>query len=449
MTTTTSSGLQASLVQRVTNRWVQLVVMIIAMAAIANIQYAWTLFTLPLTRHYHVTLAAVQVAFSAFVLTETWLVPAEGYLIDRLGIRVMLIGGGVLVGLGWIGPGLWAPNVATVILWYALGGVGAGAVYGGSVGNAIKWFPDRRGLATGLVAGAYGVGTALTVAPVAAMIKSSGYAHAFTVWGIIQGAIVIAAAGLVTHPPAGWVPAGWQEKEAELRRSMTIRMSGRDLNPLQMLRQPTFWVLYVMMTLMAFTGLVITAQIAPIASYYHVGAVPLVLGFTALVLALEVDRIVNGLTRPFWGWISDHVGRENAMFVSFGLQALSIAAWIGLLGNPVWFVVFSGLAYFGWGNIFSLFPAAVGDLFGRRYATTNYGLMYTAKGLASIFSGPVVALIAAHYKGNWMPVFWIMAACSAIAALMALFWLKPITRRAVQSAPAETTAPMATVGPAH
>jgi len=414
--------------RRATNRWVQLAVLIVAMAAIANLQYAWTLFTGPLTQHYHVSLAAVQVAFSAFVLTETWLVPAEGYLIDRLGPRVVLVVGGVLVGLGWLGPGLWAPNVQAVIAWYALGGVGAGAVYGGSIGSAIKWFPDRRGLATGLVAGAYGVGTALTVAPVAAMIKANGYAYAFVFWGIVQGLIVVVAAMFVTHPPRDWVPQGWDPRQS---RQTAVRISGREFNPLQMIRQPTFWVLYVMMTMMAFTGLVVTVQISPIASYYHVGNVPLVFGFTALVLALELDRIVNGVTRPLWGWISDRVGRENAMFVSFSLQAVSIVAWIGLLGNPVWFVVFSGLAYFGWGNIFSLFPATVGDLFGRRYATTNYGLMYTSKGLASILSGPVVALVAQQFKGNWTPVFWAMAVSSAIPALMALLWLKPITRRAV------------------
>src|ERR1041385_4146400 len=300
---------------RLTNRWVQLVVLIVAMAAVANLQYAWTLFTGPLTQHYHVSLAAVQVAFSAFVLTETWLVPVEGYLIDRIGPRVILAAGGVLVGLGWLGPGLWAPNVQTVILWYALGGVGAGAVYGGAIGHAIQWFSDRRGLATGLVAGAYGIGTALTVAPVAAMIKSSGYQYAFAFWGVIQGLVVIGAALLVTHPPHDWVPEGWTDRQAATSRM--VRVSGRELNPLQMVRQPTFWVLYVMMTMMAFTGLVVTAQISPIASHYHVGNVTLVFGFTALVLALELDRIVNGVTRPLWGWISDRVGRENAMFVSF------------------------------------------------------------------------------------------------------------------------------------
>ncbi|HYZ03137.1 MAG TPA: MFS transporter, partial [Candidatus Binatia bacterium] len=213
------------------NRWVQFVVMIVAMAAIANLQYAWTLFTKPLTHHYDVKLAAVQVAFSTFVLAETWLVPFEGFLIDKLGPKLVLAAGGVLVGLGWIGPGLLAPSVGWVIFWYALGGVGAGAVYGGCIGTAIKWFPDHRGLCAGSVAGAYGVGVALTIAPISAMIKSAGFQQTFWVWGIIQGAIVVCAALLISHPPQGWAPPNWEEKRQRIEQA--VRMSRREYNPLQ------------------------------------------------------------------------------------------------------------------------------------------------------------------------------------------------------------------------
>jgi MFS transporter, OFA family, oxalate/formate antiporter len=413
------------------NRWVQLVVMVIAMMAIANLQYAWTLFTKPLEAHYHVSLAAVQVAFSAFVLTETWLVPFEGFLIDRLGPKVVLAIGGVLVGLGWIGPAIWAPNVAAVILWYALGGVGAGAVYGGCVGTAIKWFPDHRGLCTGLVAGAYGVGAALTVIPIANLIKSNGYQQAFLVWGIVQGIVVILAALAISHPGRDWAPPGWAEKQARIAKA--VRMTGRDLNPVQMVRKNSFWALYVMMTLMGFTGLFVTAQVAPVADSYGVSNVHIVFGFTALVLAIELDRVLNGLTRPFWGWVSDRIGRENTMFISFLTQAVTIVVWIGLLGNPLWFVIMSGLAFFSWGNIYSLFPAAVGDLYGRKYATTNYGVLYTSKGLASLFAGPVAAFFATQFgKTNWVPIFLIMAACALVAALMARLWLRPAVRRAVE-----------------
>lgn len=417
------------------NRWVQFVVMIIAMAAIANLQYAWTLFTKPLTQHYDVKLAAVQVAFSTFVLAETWLVPFEGFLIDKLGPKLVLGIGGVLVGMGWVGPGLLSPTVGWVIFWYALGGVGAGAVYGGCIGTAIKWFPDRRGLCAGAVAGAYGVGVALTIAPISAMIKSAGFQQTFWVWGIIQGVVVIGAAVLISHPPEGWAPPNWEEKRRKIEQS--VRMSRREFNPLQMVSTHSFWVLYVMMTLMGFTGLVVTAQVSPIADYYKVGDVPMIFGMTAIVIAIGLDRILNGVTRPFWGWVSDHIGREIAMLIAFFTQALTIVIWIAFLRNPVLFVILSGLAFFSWGEIYSLFPAAVGDLFGRRYATTNYGILYTSKGVAAIFGGPVVALVAAQFAGNWAPIFWAMAACAFISALMAAFWLRPVMRRATEEAELE------------
>ena len=420
---------------RVGNRWLQLVAMCVAMMAIANLQYAWTLFTSPLTRHYGVSLAVVQVAFSTFVLAETWLVPFEGFLVDKLGPRAVLGAGGVLAGLGWIGSGYLSPTIEWIWLWYTIGGLGAGAVYGACMGIAVKWFPDRRGLCAGLVAGSYGAGAALTVIPIASMIKSSGFQYTFVVWGIIQGLVTVACAMVISAPPAGWRPSGW--------RFSPVRQTRQDLGPIRirpaegglqitgMVVKSSFWLLYLIMTLMGFTGLVITAQIEPIARYYKVDNVVIVFGLTALVLAIQIDRILNGVTRPFWGWVSDHIGRYNAMVIAFGCQALTILVWIQFLGHPVLLIVLSGLAYFTWGEIYSLFPAAVGDLFGARYATTNYGVLYTSKGVASIFAGPIAALVAAQYKGNWVPVFVAMAACAAIAALLTLAWLKPAAQRTI------------------
>lgn len=420
-------GVSAVEQPRVVNRWWQLIAGFIAMMDIANLQYAWTLFTTPLTRSLHASLAAVQVAFAAFVLTETWLVPFEGYLVDLLGTRLIVVLGGILVGLGWIGAGL-SHSVGTLVFWYAIGGVGAGAVYGACVGNALKWFPDYRGLTAGVTAGGYGIGTALTVAPIAAMIKTAGWSQTFITWGFIQGIVVIVMGLMLVQPPKGWSPPGWKAKEALI--TARVQMSKVDMTPGQMVQQGSFWALYFMFVLMGFTGLVVTAQLKPIAQFYHVDKVVVAFGLSALVLALQLDRILNGVARPFWGWVSDRIGRENTMFIAFGLQALTIVAWIGLIGHPVWFIVLSGFAFFSWSEIFSLFPSAVGDLFGRTYATTNYGILYTAKGVASIFAGPVAAA-AKHAAGNWAPILWSMAVASAVAALMALFWLKPLARRTV------------------
>jgi len=414
----------------VISRWWQLVAAVIAMMAIANLQYAWTLFTTPLTQSLSATLAAVQIAFAAFVLAETWLVPFEGFLVDHFGPRAIIMAGGVLVGLGWIGSGL-AHSLQGLYISYALGGIGAGAVYGACIGHSLKWFPDHRGLCAGVVAGAYGIGTAATVAPIARMISTDGYAHTFVVWGFIQGIIVLVMGLFIVRPPVGWMPAGWtEEKDAALRKR--INTSAVDMSPRQMVRQPSFWAIYLMMALMAFTGLVVTAQLKPIAHFYKVDTVVVAFGLTALILAIQLDRILNGLTRPFWGWVSDHIGRENTMFVAFGLQSLTIIALLQLIHHPIWFIVLSGLAFFSWGEIFSLFPSITGDLFGRQYATTNYGIVYTAKGLAAIFAGPVAAL-AMHATGSWVPVLWAMVICSAVDAILALALLKPLARRTVKA----------------
>lgn len=414
------------------NRWLQLVAMCVAMMAIANLQYAWTLFTSPLTKQYGVSLAVVQVAFSAFVLAETWLVPFEALLVDRLGPRLVLAGGGLLVGLGWIGSGAFSPSIQWVWVWYTIGGLGAGAVYGGCVGVAMKWFPDRRGLAAGLVAGSYGVGAALTIVPIANMLQSSGLRSTFVLWGVVQGVVTMVCALVITAPRRGWQPPGWTPSP--------VRQTRYDLPPIRigggsaiggMVTKTSFWLLYLIMTLMGFTGLVVTAQIEPIARHYHVDGVVVAFGLTALVLAIQLDRILNGLTRPFWGWASDRIGRYNAMAVAFAGQAVTILVWTRFLDHPVLLIVLSGLAYFTWGEIYSLFPAAVADLFGRRYAATNYGVLYTSKGVASILAGPVAALVAAQFAGNWLPIFVAMAVCAGIAAALTLLWLKPAAQRTI------------------
>jgi OFA family oxalate/formate antiporter-like MFS transporter len=407
---------------KIVNRWVQMCAGIIAMMAIANLQYAWTLFTKPLTASLHATLAAVQVAFAAFIFCETWLVPFEGYLIDLLGPRLVIGIGGLLVGAGWIGSG-YATTTTGLYIWYAIGGIGAGAVYGGCTGNVLKWFPDHRGLCAGIVSGAYGIGTAVTVAPIEKMIKASGYQHAFIFWGILQGIIVFAAAMFIVAPVKGWQPKAWKPVAR-------VAQSVHDSTWWEMVKQPSFYLIYVMMTLVAFGGLVVTAQLKEIAGFYKVDKVIVAWGLSASILAIQLNRIVNGVTRPLWGWISDHIGRENAMFTAFLIEGLAIWGWLQTIRTPVLFVLLSSLVFFAWGEIFSLFPSITADMFGRKWATTNYGLVYTSKGTASIFAAPVAAFVMAK-TGSWVPVFYVMIACDIVAAFMALLWLKPLAKRTI------------------
>jgi OFA family oxalate/formate antiporter-like MFS transporter len=405
---------------KIPNRWVQMCACIVAMMAIANLQYAWTLFTGPLTSSLHTTLAAVQIAFAAFIFCETWLVPFEGYLIDRFEPRLVIGIGGVLVGASWIGSG-YSYTTTGLYVWYALGGIGAGAVYGGCTGNVLKWFPERRGLCTGIVSGAYGIGTTVTVAPIEKMIKASGYHHTFIFWGIVQGIIVTVAAMFVVAPATGWIPR-------TLKHVGKVHQTTTDMTWQQMLKEPSFYLIYAMMTLVAFGGLVVTSQLSEIAISYKVDKVIIGWGLSAAILAIQLNRIVNGVTRPLWGWISDHIGRENAMFAAFLIEGLAVWAWLQTINRPLMFVLLSSVVFFAWGVIFSLFPSLTADLYGRRWATTNYGIVYTAKGTAAIFSAPVAAYVMSR-TGSWVPVFYLMIACDITAALMALLWLKAVTAR--------------------
>jgi OFA family oxalate/formate antiporter-like MFS transporter len=321
--------------------------------------------------------------------------------------------------------------VTQLVVVYAIGGLGTGIVYGGTIGNALKWFPEHRGLAVGLTSGAYGVGTALTVSAIANMIKTSGYAHTLMVWGIVQALIVIAAALPMQNPPPDWTPNLPDQSSTDgTAQRWKARRSSIDMSPWQMLQTGPFWLIYVMMTLMSFGGLMVTAQLSPIAHSYGVDKVIVLFGMSALVLAIQIDRVLNGLTRPFWGWISDHFGRENTMFVAFSLEALAVFLLLRLASHPVWFIALSGLCFFAWGEIFSLFPSITADLFGSKWATTNFGVVLTGAGIASIFAGPLAAL-AQQKTGTWTSVFWAMIVCDVIAAVMALFWLKPLAARAI------------------
>lgn len=423
------------------NRWLQLAAAVIAMMAIANLQYAWTLFTLPLSEALGARLSAIQLTFTLFILAETWLVPVEGYLIDRFGARAVVTIGGVLVAMGWVGSG-YAQSLSALYFWYTLGGVGAGAVYGASISTALKWFPDRRGLAAGLAAGAYGFGTALTILPIQRMIDTSGYQSAFITWGFIQGAIVMVMAQIFRQPAPGWKPAGWTPQMSN------VAQSTRSYTPIQMVKTTTFWTMYLMMTMVAFGGLMVTAQLRPIAAIYGMDKTVVWFSVTALGLALILDRILNGITRPFWGWVSDHIGRYNTMAIAFTLEAIGIFALLQLVDRPMAFVLLSGFVFFAWGEIYSLFPAAIGDVFGPKYATTNYGLQYTAKGTASIFAGWGAAMLV-EQAGSWEPVFWVAVVCDLLAAGLAFFWLKPIVARLTSQAARDVQARDAKARPAE
>jgi OFA family oxalate/formate antiporter-like MFS transporter len=404
-------------------RWGQLIFGIVCMVMIANLQYGWTLFVNPIDEKYHWGRAAIQVAFTIFVLTETWLVPFEGYLIDKFGPRIMVGLSGVLVAIAWVMNSV-ADSLTALYVAAAIGGVGAGIIYGASVGNALKWFPDRRGLAAGLTAAGFGAGSALTVVPIANMIQSGGYEAAFLWFGIGQGIIVVVFSLFLRAPQPG---------EVKAPAAPAVQQTQRDYTPAEVLRSPVFYVMYAMFVMVGTGGLMAVAQLGPIARDFKIDGIPVsILGLTlpALSFALTIDRVLNGVCRPFFGWVSDQIGRENTMFVAFMLEGIGIYALLQFAHEPLLFVLLSGLVFFAWGEIYSLFPATCTDLYGKKFATTNYGMLYTAKGTASLLVPLANVLTAA--TGSWTAVFIVSAALNIVAAVMALAVLRPMRLRSLR-----------------
>ena len=393
-------------------RWGQLLMGIVCMAMIANLQYGWTLFVNPISDKYGWSRAAIQVAFTIFVLTETWLVPIEGYLVDRFGPRPVVLVGGILCGAGWALNSV-ADSLPLLYLAAAIGGIGAGAVYGTCVGNALKWFPDRRGLAAGLTAAGFGAGSALTIVPISAYIKSHGFEAAFLHFGLGQGVVVFLLALGLTRVPESLAPA---------KTNARVQQSRVFYSPMQVLKKPVFWIMYLMFVMVAAGGLMATAQLAPIAKDFKIIDVPVNIAglvLPALTFALAIDRVLNGITRPFFGWVSDQIGRELTMFIAFALEAVGILMLYQFGQNPVMFVILTGIVFFAWGEIYSLFPSTCADTFGPKYAAANAGMLYTAKGTAALLV-PLSSVLASA-TGSWHAVFIVASAMNALAAALAWF----------------------------
>ncbi len=406
-------------------RWVQLALGVLCMVMIANLQYGWTLFVSPIQQAQGWSRPAIQVAFTVFILMQTWLVPIEGWLIDRFGPRVSICLGGLMVGLAWV-LNSQAGSLAILYVAAATGGIGAGVVYSASVGNALKWFPDRRGLAAGLVAGGFGGGSALTVIPIANMIAADGYQAAFLFFGLIQGITVMLAALALRAPRPGETP--------EAPPVVQAVQTTRDYRPAEVLRTPLFWLLYAMFVMVCAGGLMAVAQLAPMARDYQVADVPVsLLGLTlpALQFALSIDRIMNGLTRPFFGWVSDRLGRENTMFIAFGLEGIGVFLLMHFAHDPLAFVLLSGFVFFAWGEIYSLFPSICTDSYGRKFATANYGMLYTAKGTAALLV-PLGSWLH-QATGSWDGVFITAVVADLAAAALALLVVKPLRRRMAEA----------------
>jgi MFS transporter, OFA family, oxalate/formate antiporter len=405
-----------------TSRWTQLALGVIAMMAISSPQYVWTLFTSPLNQKLGTTLAELQWTVSLLIILQTWFSPFQAYLVDRFGPRLLISIGALLAGASWILSASVANLWALYLTYGVLGGFGTGIIYVGIIGLMVRWFPDRRGLATGLAAAGYGFGAFFTSFPIDGMIKSSGYAHTLVVWGVIQGVIGILAAQGLRVPPESY-----QAPSAPPSAAIAGAQTHRSYSPREMLRSPVFYLLFLMMSMMSTSGLMVVFNVGPFAKDFGV-ADKLVLGMAALPLSLTLSRVTNGLTRPFFGWVSDQIGRESTMAIAFSLECIAILILFAYINQPALFVVLSGLVFFGWGEIFSLFPSTLTDTFGPKFAATNYGFLYIAQGVGSILAGPAAAFLK-QQTGSWTSVFIVVAVLDAVTALLAIAVLRPMRRR--------------------
>jgi OFA family oxalate/formate antiporter-like MFS transporter len=405
------------------SRWIQLLLGLVCMIVISSPQYVWALFTQPLTTGLGASLPELQITFSILIVVQTFLSPWQGALVDRFGPRLLLSIGVLVTGLSWI-LAAQASSLTMLYLTYGLlGGIGTGIVYVGVIGHMVQWFPDKRGLATGLVAAGYGVGALLTTFPIATVLRESTYEDALARFGLIFGIVGLVAAQGLRRPDAAWQMA-WNQRARAATRVSTTPI---DLSPIQMLGKRIFWLMFVMMTMMSTTGLMVTSQMGAFTRDFGMASV-LVWGLPLLPLALSLDRITNGATRPFFGWVSDRYGRENTMLIAFALEGTAMTLWLLSREHAVLFVLLSGLVFFGWGEIFSLFPSTLTDTFGTRHATANYGCLYMAQGIGSVLGGPVAALLH-DSTGSWIPVFAVIIAMDFTTAALAIGVLKPMRQR--------------------
>ena len=418
-------------------RWVQLALGLVCMIVISSPQYVWALFTQPLSSALGSSLPQLQITFSILIVVQTFLSPFQGVLVDRFGPRALLSIGTVIAGLSWI----LAAQASSLLMLYAtyglLGGIGTGIVYVGVIGHMVQWFPDKRGLATGLVAAGYGMGALLTTFPIAAVLRESSHADALVRFGAIFAVIGLAASQGLRRPVglAQGTPQGWPQG---LAQGATI-----DVPPHVMVGTPVFWLMFAMMTMMSTTGLMVTSQMGAFTKDFGM-ADALLFGLPLLPLALSLDRVTNGATRPFFGWVSDRIGRENTMLIAFGLEGTAMTLWLITRDNPLLFVLLSGLVFFGWGEIFSLFPSTLTDTFGTKHATANYGCLYMAQGVGSVLGGPIAALLH-QSTGSWIPVFAVIITMDFATAALAIFALKPLRKRFLQ----RTEAAVATTPKEH
>ncbi len=422
------SSARAKLPASELTRWSQIILGAICMLVPGTLLYGWTVFVGPLDQAHHWGRPAIQTAFTFFVVSEACLMWLMGPLVDRYGPRPTMFGAGILVALGGY-LNSQAESLSLLYMAAAVSGIGAGIVTCATIASAVRWFPDRhRGFAVGITVTGFALGALITVLPMVDFIETNGYRAAFLWFGGVMGLLLMAVALVIRFPKNGEAPES-------VPAGVVVRRSRRDYTPFEMLKSAPFWVLFAMFTFICMGGHLVTAHLAPIATDYKTANVEVSLFFgaltvTGLKLALIVDRVCNVLGRPFFGFISDRIGREYTMAIAFLVEAVGIYALLQVADNPFLFAVLSGAVFFAFGEIYVLMPTIIADIYGEKHAATNYGVLYIAKGLASAWVpiGSWLVIIT----GGWDIVFYIAAVADLVAVFLALLLLR-LRRKLVAS----------------
>jgi MFS transporter, OFA family, oxalate/formate antiporter len=405
------------------NRWVRLWSAFVGMVMIGNLQYAWTLFAQPMVKAHaqqHWQLSDVQWGFGLFIAAGTWTMPFVATFIDKTGPRILMALSGLFCAVGWGSLG-HVGSLTSFYLLYGMAGIGVACVYACGVAMAVKWFPDRRGMASGIITAGYGMGAAAFNPLFNHLIHTIGYADTFLWTGISHGALILLSGLVLVNPPANF-------KFAAAPAKPKVRSQNIDFNYTEMLRTPQFYFLFIAMLSIGIGGLMVTAQLKPVATNFKIGE-------AALTVALVLTPLANGSSRLLWGWVSDYLGREWTMFTAFLLQAIVLVAatTLGRTGD-VMFVVVMVLVFLTWGELYVLFPAVLADLYGTKNSALNYSFLYSAKGFASLLGSGIAATMF-EKTHTWNYVFFGSAALALVSALMALYVRRiPLPQKGVRQA---------------
>jgi len=376
---------------------------------IGNLQYAWTLFAEPMVKAHAAqgwSLSEVQWGFGLFIAAGTWAMPFFASYIDKIGPRFFMIASGLLCAVGWGALG-YVPNLLSFYVLFCMAGIGVACVYACGVSTAVKWFPDKRGIASGIITAGYGGGAFLFNPIFDYLIQAIGYSDTFIWTGITHGALIALSGLVMVNPPASYKVAAAAAKPNVRRHDLQFTYG-------EMLRTPQFYFLFVAMLSVAIGGLMVTASVKPVATDFGIS-------HGALTVALVLYPLANALSRILWGSVSDSFGRERTMFVAFLLQAIFLLALttLGRQGDAIW-VALVALVFLTWGELYVLFPAVLADLYGSKNSAGNYAFLYSAKGFASLV-GAGLATNLFEMAGTWDYAFFASAGLALLAAFMALY----------------------------